>query len=157
MWKWLRIGKKVKLLSHVRLFATPWTVACQAPLSMGFSRQEYWSGLPFSFPGDLPNPGKEPGSPALHADSLPPDSLVAKNLKMTLNFSDLSQHVEQTGNTTQTTLQKCPHRFCVNFASQRYSKAAHRLSQYFSIQAREKIDLEVYSKRQRPGNLHSEA
>ena len=45
--------------------ATPWTVACQAPLSMGFSRQEYWSGLPFPSPGDLPDPGIEPGSPAL--------------------------------------------------------------------------------------------
>ena len=45
--------------------ATPWTIACQAPLSMGFSRQEYWSGLPFPSPGDLPDPGIEPGSPAL--------------------------------------------------------------------------------------------
>ena len=51
--------------------ATPWTVACQVPLSMGFSRQEYWSGLPFPSPGDLPNPGTEPGPPALQADSLP--------------------------------------------------------------------------------------
>ena len=50
---------------------TPWTVACQAPLSMGFSRQEYWSGLPFPSPGNLPDPGIEPGSPALQADSLP--------------------------------------------------------------------------------------
>ena len=50
--------------------AIPWTVACQAPLSMGFSRQEYWNGLPFPFPGDLPDPGIEPGSPALQADSL---------------------------------------------------------------------------------------
>ena len=50
--------------------ATPWTVACQAPLSMGFSRQEYWSGLPLPSPGNLPNPGIEPGSPALKADSL---------------------------------------------------------------------------------------
>ena len=48
----------------------PWTVACQAPLSMGFSRQEYWSGLPFPPPGDLPDPGIEPGSPALQAESL---------------------------------------------------------------------------------------
>ena len=48
--------------SHVQLFATPWTVACQAPLSMGFSRQEYWSGLPFPSLGDLPNPGIEPTS-----------------------------------------------------------------------------------------------
>ena len=52
-------------------FATPWTVARQAPLSMGFSRQEYWSGLPFHSPGDLPDPGIEPTSPALQADSLP--------------------------------------------------------------------------------------
>ena len=51
-------------------FATPWTVACQASLSMGFSRQEYWSGLPFPPPGDLPDPGIEPGSPAFQADSL---------------------------------------------------------------------------------------
>ena len=47
-------------LSRVQLFATPWTVAGQAPLSMGFPRQEYWSGLPLPPPGDLPNPGKEP-------------------------------------------------------------------------------------------------
>ena len=52
-------------------FATPWTVAHQAPLSMGFPRQDYWSGLPFPSPGDLPNPGIEPVSPALQADSLP--------------------------------------------------------------------------------------
>ena len=51
--------------------ATPWTVACQATLSMGFSRQEYWSGLPFPSPGDLPDLGIEPGSPALQAYSLP--------------------------------------------------------------------------------------
>ena len=51
--------------------ATPWTVACQAPLSVGFSRQDYWSGLPFSSPGDLPNPGIKPGSPAMQAKSLP--------------------------------------------------------------------------------------
>ena len=51
-------------------FSTPWTVAQQAPLSMGFSRQEYWSGLPCPPPGDLPDSGIEPGSPALQADSL---------------------------------------------------------------------------------------
>ena len=50
---------------------TPWTIACQAPLSMEFSKQEYWSGLPFSSPGDLPDPGIKPGCPALQADSLP--------------------------------------------------------------------------------------
>jgi len=57
--------KKVKSLSRVHLFATQWTIAYQAPPSMGFSRQEYWSGLPFPSPEDLPNPGIEPGSPAL--------------------------------------------------------------------------------------------
>ena len=62
---------KVKMLSRVRLFVTPWTVAHQAPLSMGFSRQEYWSGLPFPSPGDLRDPGMEPRSPALQADALP--------------------------------------------------------------------------------------
>ena len=61
---------EVKLLSRVRLFATLWTAACQALPSMGFSRQEYWSGLPFPSPGDLPNPGIEPRSPALQADAL---------------------------------------------------------------------------------------
>ena len=61
----------VQLLSHVQLFATPWTAALQAPLSMGFSRQEYWSGLPCPPLGDLPSPGIVPRSPALQVDSLP--------------------------------------------------------------------------------------
>ena len=60
----------MKSLSHVQLFATLWTIAYQASLSMGFSRQEYWSGLPLPSPGDLRNPGIEPGSPALEADAL---------------------------------------------------------------------------------------
>ena len=63
-------GFWVKSLSCVRLFVTPWTVAHQAPPSMGFSRQEYWSGLPFPSSGDLPDPGIEPRSPALQADAL---------------------------------------------------------------------------------------
>ena len=66
------------LLSHfsrVQLFTTPWTVAHQAPLSMDFSRQEYWSGLPFPSPGDLPNSEIEPRSPALQADALPSELL----------------------------------------------------------------------------------
>ena len=57
-----------QLLSHVQLFMTPWTIACQAPLSMGLSRKEYWSGLPCPPPGALPNPGikrTSPQSPAL--------------------------------------------------------------------------------------------
>ena len=59
----------MKSLSHVQLFETPWTVVFQAPPSMGFSRQEYWSGLPFPSPRDLPNRGIEPRSPALQADA----------------------------------------------------------------------------------------
>ena len=54
----------VQLVSHVQLFVTPWAVACQAPLSMGFSSQEHWSGLPFLSPGDLPDPRIEPAPPA---------------------------------------------------------------------------------------------
>ena len=57
----------MKLLNHVQLFTIPWTVAHQAPPSMGFSRQEYWSGVPFPPPGDLSNPGIEPGCPTLQA------------------------------------------------------------------------------------------
>ena len=65
-WIWY----EVKSLSRVRLFATPWAVAHQAPPSVGFTRQEYWSGLPFPSPGDLPNPRIEPRSPTLQADAL---------------------------------------------------------------------------------------
>ena len=74
---------KVKLLSCVRLFATPWTVTYQAPLSMGFSRQESWSGLPFPSPGDPPDLGIEPESPALQADALPwePSGKIKDSLK----------------------------------------------------------------------------
>ena len=60
----------MKSLSRVRLFATPWTVAYQDPPSMGFSRQEHWTGLPFPSPGDLTNPGMKPGSPALQGGAL---------------------------------------------------------------------------------------
>ena len=60
----------VKSLSPVQLFATPWIVVHQAPPSMGFSRQEYWSGLPFPSPGDLPDPGSKPRSSALWVDVL---------------------------------------------------------------------------------------
>ena len=66
----LKEVKEVKSLSRVRLFATLWTVAYQASTSMGFSRQDYWSGLPFPSPEDLPDPGIEPRSPALDADAL---------------------------------------------------------------------------------------
>ena len=71
----------VKSLSNVRLFAILWTVAHQASPSMGFSRLEYWSGLPFTSPGDLPDPGIELRSPTLQADSLP-----SKQDKFPLNY-----------------------------------------------------------------------
>ena len=59
------------MLSHVQLLATPWTVAHQTPVSMEFSKQEYWSVLPFPSSGDLPDPGIKPRSPIFQADSLP--------------------------------------------------------------------------------------
>ena len=82
---------KVRLLSGVQLFATPWTVAYQALPSVEFSRQEYWSGFPFPSPGDLPDPGFEPGSPALQADALlselpgKPQGLIFEAMKMLQN------------------------------------------------------------------------
>ena len=78
--------KKVKSFSHVWLFATPWTVTHQAPPSMGFSRQKYWSGVPLPSPGDLPNPGIEPGSPALHADPLTSEHQGSPSLKEYPNY-----------------------------------------------------------------------
>ena len=66
---------KYQSLSHVLIFATPGTIAHQAPLYMGFSRQEYWSGLPFPSPGDLPDPRIKPSSPAWQADALLSESL----------------------------------------------------------------------------------
>ena len=75
---------KVKSLTSVRLFATPWTVAYQA-LSKGFSRQEYWSELPSPSPEDLPDPGIEARSPTLQADTLPsePPGKPKKSLRET--------------------------------------------------------------------------
>ena len=66
---------KVKSLSRAQLFGTPWIVAYQVPLSLGFSRQEYWSGMPLPSPGNLSDPGIEAGSPALQADYLPSELL----------------------------------------------------------------------------------
>ena len=84
----LHLSGKVKSLSRVRLFATPWTVAYQAPLSMRFFRQEFWSGLPFPSPWDLPNPGIKPRSPTLQADTLPCEAPGKPlNGKLALKFS----------------------------------------------------------------------
>ena len=79
----------VKSLSRVRLFVTPWAEAHQAPPSMEFSRQEYWSELPFPCPADLPDPGMEPGSPTLRADASPSEpkiSLFGAARKIKLNI-----------------------------------------------------------------------
>ena len=80
------------MLSHVRLFTTPWTVACQAPLSVEFSRPKYWNRWPFPSPGDLANPGIEPKFPTLQADSLPsePPEIYINNIN---EFSDLNRLV----------------------------------------------------------------
>ena len=78
---------KVKSLSHVQLFATPWTAASQTLLSMGFSRQENWSGLPLPSPRDLPNSGIEPGSHTLQADALLSKPPVKPIIKSNFNFS----------------------------------------------------------------------
>ena len=81
----------MKSLSRVRLFVTPWTVAYQASPSMGFSRQDYWSGLPFPSLGDLPDPGIEPRSPALCRQTLLPSEPPGKSnvlLELKTNFID---------------------------------------------------------------------
>ena len=98
---WTKVGLplpsvKWKLLSRVRLFVTPWTVVCQAPLSMEFSRPEYLSGWLFPSPGDLPNPGIKPRSPALQADSLPsePPGKPTPDLRVPVKFV-LKNHLAQ--------------------------------------------------------------
>ena len=77
--------------SCVQLFATPWTVTQQAPLSMGFSRQEYCSGLPFPSPGNLLNPGIEPRSPELQADSLLFELQGCPQARLSVQFSSVAQ------------------------------------------------------------------
>ena len=80
------------VFSCVRLFVTPWTVARQTPLSMEFSKQEYWSWLPFPSPRDLPDPGIEPASPELQADSLPSEPPGKPYITIVMfSLSDLKQ------------------------------------------------------------------
>ena len=89
-----KIGCVLSRFSRVRLFATEWTVALQAPLSMGVSSQEYWSGLSCLPPGDLPVPGIEPespGSPALQVDSLPLSHWGSPQEKDSVQFSSVAQ------------------------------------------------------------------
>ena len=79
------------------MFTTPWTVACQVPLSMGFSRQEYWSGLPFPSPGDLHDPGIKPRAPALQADSLPSEPLGKPYVFLILRYKESNSEIAAQG------------------------------------------------------------
>ena len=87
----------MKSLSRVRLFATPWTVAYQASPSMGFSRQEYWSVLPFPSPGDLPDPEIEPRSPAMQADALPSEPPFGNCTQITWSWEELCKEIKASG------------------------------------------------------------
>ena len=103
---YLKVEVKVKSLSCVWLFATPWTVAYQAPPSMGFSRQEYWSGLPFPSPGDLPDPGIKPGFPAFQADALtsePPGKLRKEQFQTHFMMPSSPLYQNQTDTTQKKT------------------------------------------------------
>ena len=89
----------MKSLTRVRFFATPWTVAYQASPSMEFSMQEYWSGLPFPSPGDIPHPGIKPSSPALEADTLtsePPGKTRQRRIFYTDKWSIQKEYREIT-------------------------------------------------------------
>ena len=90
---------RLSRFSCVRLCTTPWTIARQAPPSMGFSRQEYWSGLPFPSPGDLPDLGIEPRSPALQADALtsePPGKPLTTVENMEWECQETGPHFTET-------------------------------------------------------------
>ena len=99
-------------LSRVRLFVTPWTAVHQAPLSLGFSRQEYWRGLPFPSPGDLSNPGIEPGSPALQAGSLPTELQGKPNIKGAKSSVSLVSHCMEIA-PSHATVQEVPLQECL--------------------------------------------
>ena len=80
------------LVTQLCLTVIPWTVACQDPLSVDFSRQEYCNGLPFLSPGDLPDPGIEPGPPALQADSVPSEPLGKPHSKSRTHDEIFEEH-----------------------------------------------------------------
>ena len=100
-----KVKVKVKSLSHVRLFGTPWTIAYQAPPSMEFSRQEYWSGWPFPSPRDLSNPGIKPRSPTLQPENLPSEppmgSQEAVKIVQQVSFTQFPQMITSSISVTQ--------------------------------------------------------
>ena len=105
--------KEVKSLSHVRLFASPWTVAYQAPPSMGFSRQEYWSELPFPSPGGIPNPEIQFASPALQADAVPSEPPgKPKVRKRKIDKGSSKNSPCKTWVLTQSRPTRCDHIYC---------------------------------------------
>ena len=110
---------EVKSLSRVRLFATPWTVARQASLSRGSSKQEYWSGMPFPSPGDLPNPGIKPGSPALQADtsSSEPPMLHKHCINWVKKYWVLSKHTYTHTHTHNHTYTQHTHSYTLSYGS----------------------------------------
>ena len=136
---------KVKSPSRVRLFATPWTAASQAPPSMGFSRQEYWSGLPFPSPGDLPDSGIEPGSPTLQADAFL--ALICLYLvveRVTFFFSCMCVHAQLLGHVqlfeTPRTVAHCSPGTSVHGISQARIMGCHFLLQgIFPTQDRPRV------------------
>ena len=93
LWRRLLITLCGLVAKSCPTLATPWTVVFQAPLPVGFSKQEYWSGLPFPSPGDLPNPGIEPWSPALQADTLPsePPGIYLESPANSMRFFSLQR------------------------------------------------------------------
>ena len=93
IWISVNLKVKVKSLRHIQLFVILWTVACQAPPSMGLSRQEYWSEVPFPSPRDLPNPEIKPRSPALQPDSLPFELPGNPKSEFTVYFFLSNKHI----------------------------------------------------------------
>ena len=108
---WTGCGKKgtllyccvcISVLSHLQLSATPWTIARQAPLSIGFSRQEYWSGLPFPPLGDLPDPGTEPASSALAGGFFTTCATWEAHYTVGGNVNWYNHHGDQYGDSSET-------------------------------------------------------
>ena len=118
----------MKSLSRVQLFATPWTVAYEAPPSMEFSMQEYWSGLPFPSSGNLPDPGIQPGSPALQADALPSEPPGKPQKEGDIRKTDISfRNVNVSYKRITSTTQAAELHLCLLFLKNNQLKVIHML------------------------------